>query len=128
MSQTVTACIFCDIGREKIFLENEHAFVIRDSFPVTQRHSLVIPKRHVADFFDLTEEEVLACYTLLKQARMKILKQDESVNGFNVGINSGAEAGQTIFHCHIHLIPRRKGDVDAPRGGVRHLIPGKGSY
>ena len=123
-----STCIFCEISQDRIVESNDLAYLIRDAYPVTKSHSLVIPFRHVADFFSLTEKEVLACHSLLRLARDEIMEQDPSVDGFNVGINSGATAGQTIFHCHIHLIPRRKGDVDAPRGGVRHLIPGKGNY
>jgi len=108
--------------------ENEHAFAIWDGFPVTERHTLIIPKRHVDDYFALTQEELLACDALLKEAKNEILKSDPNVEGFNIGMNCGEIAGQTIFHCHIHLIPRRKGDVENPRGGVRHLIPGKGDY
>jgi len=107
---------------------NELAIAFRDAFPVTEGHSLVIPRRHVVDWYGLTPEEVLACNGLLQQLRQEIQTADHSVTGFNIGINAGADAGQTIFHCHIHLIPRRKGDVQNPRGGVRHVIPGKGSY
>lgn len=76
----------------------------------------------------MTSDELLACDDLLRRLRDESLKNDPSVKGFNIGMNAGEAAGQTIFHCHIHLIPRREGDVDEPRGGVRHLIPGKGSY
>jgi len=101
---------------------------VNDGFPVTNGHALVIPRRHISEYFDLTQDELLACDSLLKQLREEIILSDESVAGFNIGINAGAVAGQTIFHCHIHLIPRREGDVDNPRGGVRHIIPGKGFY
>ncbi len=101
---------------------------MNDGFPVTNGHALVIPRRHISEYFDLTQDELLACDSLLKQLREEIILSDESVAGFNIGINAGAVAGQTIFHCHIHLIPRREGDVDNPRGGVRHIIPGKGFY
>jgi len=104
------------------------AYAIRDGFPVTEGHTLVIPKRHVEDYFGLSEEEVLASNALLLKIRQDIQVSDKSVMGFNIGMNAGEVAGQTIFHCHTHLIPRRQGDVEAPRGGVRHLIPGKGSY
>lgn len=122
------ACIFCVPISDPIVSENEHAFVIRDSFPTTPGHSLIIPKRHVAAYFDLTQEEVLKCTQLLAIARNNILENDATVTGFNVGINVGRDAGQSIPHCHIHLIPRRAGDVDNPQGGVRHVIPGKGHY
>lgn len=103
-------------------------FAIRDGFPVTPLHTLVIPKRHVRDYFGLTKEEILAADEMLHKLRQTIQEEDGSVSGFNIGINAGEVAGQTIFHCHIHLIPRREGDVENPRGGVRHLIPGKGFY
>jgi ATP adenylyltransferase len=121
-------CLFCSIPRDRIIAENQLAIAISDGFPVTELHSLIIPKRHVADYFGLTKDELLACDELLKVIREKILDSDSQVEGFNIGLNCGSAAGQTIFHCHAHLIPRRKGDVENPRGGVRHLIPGKGSY
>ncbi len=121
-------CIFCSIPRERIISENDLTFAIRDNYPVTTLHSLIIPKRHVADYFSLTKDELLSCDALLKEVKSSIRAEDESVKAFNVGINSGEAAGQTIFHCHIHLIPRRVGDVENPRGGIRHLIPGKGDY
>jgi diadenosine tetraphosphate (Ap4A) HIT family hydrolase len=121
-------CLFCNVGEERLIAENGLAFAIRDGFPVTELHSLIIPKRHVSDYFELTKEELLACNELLRIVKEEILAKDESVKGFNVGANSGLVAGQSIFHCHIHLIPRREGDVPNPKGGIRHLIPGKGAY
>ena len=97
-------------------------------FPVTPQHTPVIPKRHVADYFQLEEEELAAIQILLKIIRGKILETDRQVEGFNIGWNVGEVAGQTIFHAHVHLIPRRPDDVENPRGGIRHLIPGKGFY
>jgi ATP adenylyltransferase len=123
-----SGCLFCSIPRDRIIAENQLAIAISDGFPVTELHSLIIPKRHVADYFGLTKDELLACDELLKVIREKILDSDSQVEGFNIGLNCGLVAGQTIFHCHTHLIPRRKGDVENPRGGVRHLIPGKGNY
>jgi len=122
------ACIFCTIGEDRIIAENELCYAIRDGFPVTPMHTLVIPKRHVADYFDLYQPELNAIQALLKEQREQILAADPSVTGFNVGINAGADAGQTIFHVHVHLIPRRKGDVADPRGGVRGVIPEKQTY
>jgi diadenosine tetraphosphate (Ap4A) HIT family hydrolase len=122
------ACLFCGIPRERVIADNELAYAIRDGFPVTPLHTLVIPKRHVDTYFDLREDEVLACNRLLQELRAAISAEDPTVDAFNIGMNAGESAGQTIFHCHIHLIPRRKGDVENPRGGVRHLIPGKGFY
>lgn len=121
-------CLFCTLPRDRVLQENALAVVIADGFPVTPGHRLVIPKRHVADYFGLHQSEINACHQLLQDQRTAILADDPTVTGFNVGMNAGADAGQTIFHCHIHLIPRRAGDVDQPRGGVRHVIPGKGSY
>lgn len=121
-------CLFCSINRERVIAHNTHAYAIRDGFPVTEGHTLIIPKRHVEDYFWMTEEEVLACDELLRKAKEDLEIQYPEIKGFNIGINAGGAAGQTIFHCHTHLIPRREGDVDDPRGGVRHLIPGKGSY
>lgn len=108
--------------------ENGLAYLIRDGFPVTDGHSLVIPKRHVVDYFGLTADELLDCDRLVRSARERLIEEDPSIEGFNIGINAGAAAGQTVFHCHIHLIPRRTGDVENPRGGVRNIIPGKGDY
>ena len=121
-------CLFCNIPQERIVLENDLAYAVRDGFPVTEMHSIIIPKRHIPDYFDLTTDELLACDQLIRSLKEEINNLDSSVNGFNIGMNAGESAGQTIFHCHIHLIPRRTGDVDNPRGGVRHTIPGKGDY
>ena len=121
-------CLFCNIPQERIVLENDLAYAIRDGFPVTKMHSIIIPKRHIKDYFDLNKDELLACDHLIRSLKEEINNSDSSVNGFNIGMNAGESAGQTIFHCHIHLIPRRTGDVDNPRGGVRHTIPGKGDY
>lgn len=122
------SCIFCRMERQRIISENEHAYAVLDNYPVTEGHTLVIVKRHEPDFFLLREEEKDACMLLLEAERARILATDPTVEGFNVGINVGEVAGQSIFHCHIHLIPRRKGDSSNPRGGVRHVIPHKGCY
>ena len=95
---------------------------------MTELHTLVIPKRHAATFFDLFEPERRAINQLLDEVRIDIMKKDASVSGFNIGMNSGDTAGQTIGHAHVHLIPRRHGDVQDPRGGVRGVIPGKAAY
>ena len=97
-------CLFCNIQKERVISNNEYAYAIRDGFPVTELHTLVIPKRHVEHYFGLTNDELLACDALLRTLREEILRENDSVEGFNIGINSGAVAGQTIFHCHIHLI------------------------
>lgn len=124
----VTDCLFCNLDSSRIVAENELALAIRDGFPVSPLHSLVIPKRHLKTYFDLSQPEYKACNSLLHELRSSIMAEDASVEGFNVGMNAGEAAGQTVFHCHIHLIPRRLGDVENPRGGVRHLMPGKGFY
>ena len=121
-------CLFCKIGKDRIIIQNELTYVIRDTYPVTDLHSLVIPKRHVDSYFELGQAEINACTRLLNETKQQIEFTDKMVTGFNIGINSGKSAGQTISHCHIHLIPRRDGDIEDPRGGVRHIIPGKGFY
>lgn len=124
-------CLFCEIqrnNRERIISENQLAYTVRDGFPVTRHHTLFIPKRHTLDFFGLTSEELVAIQGLINDQRNLIVGLDPTVNGFNVGMNCGEVAGQTIWHCHVHLIPRREGDVTAPKGGVRNIIAGKGDY
>lgn len=121
-------CVFCELPIERIVLENELCVGVVDKHPVTPGHMLVIPKRHVADYFDLGRPELNAVYFLLEQLKKQQQDNDPAVRGFNIGINCGATAGQTVFHCHIHLIPRREGDIANPAGGIRHLIPGKGYY
>lgn len=108
--------------------ESELCLVIRDGFPVTDGHTLIIPKRHVADYFDLYQPELNSIQSLLVKQKEEIVRKDSLVSGFNVGINSGESAGQTIFHVHVHLIPRRKGDIEDPRGGVRGVIPDRQQY
>jgi diadenosine tetraphosphate (Ap4A) HIT family hydrolase len=121
-------CLFCDIPSDRVILENAFAYAIRDGFPVTPLHTLIIPKRHVEDYFGIDANEHVAMNQLIHQLRTSILESDKDVQGFNIGMNIGAVAGQTIFHAHVHLIPRRIGDVANPRGGIRHIIPDKGHY
>ena len=124
-------CLFCDVQtiyRGRIIEENELAFAVRDAFPVTEHHSLFIPKRHVLDYFGLSLPEVNSIHALLHSQKDFLLKLDPTIDGFNIGMNCGLTAGQSIWHCHVHLIPRRKGDVEFPKGGVRHVIPYKGNY
>lgn len=121
-------CVLCEIPLERIEIQNELCFAIKDKYPVTPGHMLVIPKRHVGQYFDLGRPELNAVHVILEQLKRHSQDSDPTVKGFNIGINCGAAAGQTIFHCHIHFIPRREGDVPNPAGGVRHLIPGKGHY
>lgn len=121
-------CIFCNLDKDRIIKSNRLALAFRDNFPVTKLHTLIVPRRHARDYFELTQEELIACDNLIRQLRMDLVEEDPSIEGFNIGLNAGEVAGQTVFHCHIHLIPRRKGDVENPRGGIRHVIPGKGFY
>ena len=121
-------CLFCEIPSHRIIDSNLLGYVIRDMYPVTTLHTLIIARRHVASYFDLSESEISAITELLKRNRSLIMEEDASVEAFNIGVNDGEVSGQTIQHCHIHLIPRRKGDVRKPRGGVRHTIPGRGDY
>lgn len=102
--------------------------VIRDAYPVTEGHTLVIPKRHVETWFDLTEQEKSEANHLLQYQRDELQNLYPEVSGFNIGMNCGESAGQTIFHCHIHLIPRRENDCGNPRGGVRGVIANKQKY
>ncbi|MGO0059093.1 HIT family protein [Brevibacillus fluminis] len=118
-------CIFCSV--KDIILENDLAFAIYDKYPVNKGHILILPKRHTADYFSLTLDERLAIDKLLFEAKV-ILEDDHQPDGFNIGMNCGEFAGQTVFHCHVHLIPRYKGDIDNPRGGVRGVIPAKRLY
>ena len=122
------SCIFCDIDAFDVQAENDYAYVINDAFPITEMHALIIPKRHVKTYFELNADELGACHDLLNSMRSGILDEDSSVEGFNIGMNNGTVAGQTVDHCHIHLIPRREGDVINATGGVRNLIPGMGDY
>ena len=99
-----------------------------DTYPVSDHHCLIIPKRHVVDYFELSDDEVVACNNLIKIIKKEVLDRDKSVKAFNIGTNAGKVAGQSIMHCHIHLIPRREGDVDDPQGGVRSVIPKNQHY
>ncbi len=122
-------CIFCsEEAPERKIAEVNSVFAIRDKFPVTPLHTLVIPFRHVSDWFDLTEVERADSEELLHQLREEILAADPSVTGFNIGVNCGKSAGQTVMHVHIHLIPRRDGDVENATGGVRGVIPERRIY
>ena len=121
-------CAFCELPQDRVVGSHELAYAVRDRYPVTDGHTLVIPKRHVADYFDLYQPERNAIEQLLHECQQKLRTLDASINGFNIGANSGQSAGQTIFHVHVHLIPRRTGDVENPRGGVRGVIPERQDY
>jgi ATP adenylyltransferase len=118
-------CVFCTLDPTRVLVENDLAFAVRDTSPVTPFHTLILPKRHAPTFFDVTEAETRAIEQLIRRLRDDIVAEDAAVQGFNIGINVGEAAGQTVFHCHYHLIPRRRGDVANPRGGVRWIIPSK---
>ena len=121
-------CLFCNSKISGIAFENDLAYASYDSYPVTSNHCLIIPKRHIIDYFELTNDELIACNDLIKIISKEIINNDKTVVAFNIGTNAGKLSGQTIMHCHIHLIPRRKGDVENPQGGVRAVIPKKQHY
>jgi diadenosine tetraphosphate (Ap4A) HIT family hydrolase len=125
---TVTAiCPFCALPEERVLFRNDAAVAVRDAYPVTPGHTLVIPVRHVASVFDATRAESEAMLALLNTARDQLQVEFDPA-GYNIGVNDGAAAGQTIGHLHIHLIPRYPGDRPDPRGGVRWVIPDKADY
>ena len=128
LNDKLADCIFCTPGSRKFIAENELAFALADNHPVTSLHTLIVPRRHAPTYFDLHDPERRAINLLLDHVRFTVLAADKTVEGFNVGMNCGGVAGQTVMHCHVHLIPRRQGDVDQPRGGVRAVIPGKAAY
>ena len=121
-------CLFCNIKESGVAHKNDLAYASYDSYPVSDHHCLIIPKRHIKSYFDLSNDELIACNELIKIVKEEIILKDETVKGFNVGSNIEKTAGQSIMHCHIHLIPRREGDVDNPQGGVRSVIPKKQHY
>lgn len=118
IGDTKLECLFCNYDKKEYVAENEFAFAIYDHFPVNKGHVLIIPKRHFENFFDAKEEEVCAIYDLMHTVK-SIIDKELKPDGYNVGINIGYDAGQTIMHLHVHLIPRYKGDVENPRGGIR---------
>ena len=121
-------CLFCNSKISGTAHENGLAYASYDTYPVSELHCLIIPKRHAIDYFDLTDEELVACNDLIKIIKDEVLIKDKNVKAFNIGTNAGKIAGQSIMHCHIHLIPRREGDVENPQGGVRSVIPQKQHY
>ena len=122
-------CVFCEIINDKkeLIAENDLAVAFYDSFPVSDGHALVIPKRHVETYFDLNEEEMAAILSLSKEVK-KIIDGRYHPTGFNVGFNVGLDGGQTVMHCHMHIIPRYHGDIENPRGGIRKIIKMKTKY
>jgi len=121
-------CLFCNTAESGFTFENELAYASYDTYPVSKLHCLIIPKRHIKDFFELTNEELVACNDLIKKVKDEVTKKDPNIEGFNLGTNVGKVSGQSILHCHFHLIPRRPGDVENPQGGVRSVIPNKQHY
>lgn len=124
---TSLECPFCHLEPGRALDENDLAIAFADAFPVSPGHTLVIPRRHVSDFFELSGAEVAAVVELLFRIRSR-MGAEHRPNGFNVGVNIGAAAGQTVMHAHVHLIPRYLGDTLDPRGGIRNVIPGKRNY
>ena len=121
-------CLFCNIKESGLAYENVLAYASYDTYPVSDLHCLIIPKRHVKDYFELSNDEIIACNELIKKIKEEVLLKDPLIKGFNIGTNVGKFAGQSVLHCHIHLIPRREGDVENPQGGVRSVIPSKQHY
>ncbi len=123
-------CLFCDRSnseKHKIIDENDLFYARWDNFPVSKGHAEIVPKRHIESFFDLTDNELIQLFDLLKKVK-GIIQNKYNPDAYNIGINDGEEAGRTIRHLHLHIIPRYKGDVENPRGGIRHIILGKGNY
>ena len=121
-------CLFCNVKESGYAHENKFAYASYDTYPVSKHHCLIIPKRHIKDYFELDKDELLACDALIRIIQKEILNKDKTVKGFNLGTNVGKVSGQSIFHCHFHLIPRRDKDVENPQGGVRSVIPKKQHY
>jgi len=120
-------CLFCAIPREQILIDGPIAVAARDSYPVSKGHTLIIPRRHVASFFETTDEERRAMLNLLDEVKT-MLDREHKPDGYNIGVNNGVAAGQTVMHLHMHLIPRYAGDRPDPRGGVRWILPEKAVY
>jgi diadenosine tetraphosphate (Ap4A) HIT family hydrolase len=123
----MSSCPFCTLPSERIVLANDLAMAIRDGFPVSPGHTLIIPRRHVGSFFDLAADERAAMLEALDRAKANVEKEYAPA-GYNIGINDGQAAGQTVMHLHLHLIPRYAGDQPDPRGGVRWIFPDKADY
>ena len=128
MNDPNNPCLFCNISNKEYVFENDLAFSSFDSYPVSEFHVLIVPKRHIKNYFELSNDEIIACNKIILLSKNKIEQMDQTIKGFNIGINCGNVAGQTIMHCHIHLIPRREGDVENPQGGVRGVIPSMQHY
>jgi len=121
-------CVFCNKEKFEIIYQDEIFYVIRDAYPVTKDHTLIILNGHDKSYFELRDKDIKQLFNIIKFQKETLMMNDKSITGFNIGINQGEDAGQTVMHLHIHLIPRRKGDVEDPRGGVRGVIPDKQKY
>ncbi len=121
-------CVFCELPDDRVLCTNEHFLVVEDIYPVTKHHCLIISKRHVESYFDLNQQEKINLGEALELAKNHVDRQDKSVTGYNIGVNVGRDAGQTVMHFHQHLIPRRSNDMEDPAGGVRGVIPDKQKY
>ena len=127
MTMVTSPCPFCTLAPERIVARTEYFCIVEDTFPVTEGHRLIVPGRHVESLFDLSEQEQESIWSVVAQVRADALRM-RAVSGVNIGINDGAVAGQTVSHAHIHVIPRRAGDVADPRGGVRWVIAERARY
>lgn len=123
-----SSCLFCSIDNKRVVKEDSLSYTILDKYPVTEGHSLIIPKRHFQNYFEIKQPEINSINTLIIKTKTTLMAADPSISGFNIGINCGSDAGQTIMHSHIHLIPRRKDDIVKAEGGIRNIIQGKGNY
>ena len=123
-------CYFCDRVKTalKLVYEDSLCFVLKDNFPLSEGHTLIVPKEHIANIFEVDEITYQHLFNQVKIFSHKLKDEDSNILGFNIGVNQGSVAGQTVMHVHIHLIPRRLGDVEDPRGGVRWIFPGKAKY
>ena len=124
---TSAACPFCSLKPERLWLQTPTTLALRDGYPLTEGHTLVIPRRHVASLFDLPAEELARTWSQVAEVR-RLLQETFSPDGFNIGLNDGEAAGQTVLHAHVHVIPRYNHDVPDPRGGVRWVLPSKAAY
>ena len=120
-------CPFCELDKDQIVANSSHGLAVRDGFPISPGHTLIVPRRHVASFFDLSSEEQSDLLELINDTK-KLLESEFYPQGYNIGINDGPAAGQTVMHLHIHIVPRYEGDVTDPRGGIRWIFPEKANY
>ncbi|MEJ2218504.1 MAG: HIT domain-containing protein [Gemmatimonadota bacterium] len=124
---TTEPCPFCEPDEARVMRRTRHAFALSDAYPVSEGHTLVIPVRHVASVFNLSAEEQAEIWRLAIQMRTDLTEHHQP-DGFNIGVNDGTAAGQTVLHAHVHVIPRYQGDVPDPRGGIRWVLAGQAPY